>query len=146
MFHRAWKSCLLATLLLATALAKPPEVIDLEPVWSAHPVGFSLVTHPPFQFAAYYDAERRMTVARRRLDSKEWTFHRLPSQLGWDSHNYVTLAIDSENHLHVAGNMHNVPLVYFRSDEPLDAGSLRPVTSMTGDREGRVTYPVFLCP
>ena len=101
--------------MLAAASAKPPEVIDLGPVWSAHPVGFCLVTHPPFQFAAYYDAERRMTVAQRRLDSKEWSFHRLPSQLGWDSHNYVTLAIDPANNLHVSGNMHNVPLIYFRS-------------------------------
>lgn len=144
MLLRFLKSCVLIPCLLAAASAKPPEVIDLEPVWSAHPVGFCLVTHPPFQFAAYYDAERRMTVAQRRLDSKEWSFHRLPSQLGWDSHNYVTLAIDPVGHLHVAGNMHNVPLVYFRSGKPLDAASLRPVKSMTGDREAHVTYPVFL--
>lgn len=144
MLHRLLTVCLLFPCLLATAFAKAPEVIDLEPVWSGHPVGFCLVTHPPFQFAAYFDAERRMTVAQRRLDSKEWNFHRLPSQLGWDSHNYVTLAIDPAGHLHVSGNMHNVPLIYFRSEKPLDAASLRPVKSMTGDREAHVTYPVFL--
>lgn len=144
MLHLLRNVCLLIPCLFATAFAKPVEVIDLEPVWSAHPVGFCLVTHPPFQFAAYYDAERRMTVAQRRLDSKEWSFHRLPSQLGWDSHNYVTLAIDPAGHLHVSGNMHNVPLIYFRSGKPLDAASLRPVKSMTGDREARVTYPIFL--
>jgi len=118
--------------------------LDLEPVWSAHPVGFALLTHPPFQFAAYYDAERRMTVAQRRLDSTNWTFQRLPSSLVWDSHNDVTLTLDSTNHLHVAGNMHNVPLIYFRSEKPLDASSLRPVKSMTGLRESHVTYPLFL--
>ena len=144
MFHRLRTTCLLIPCLLAAAFAKPVEVIDLEPVWSAHPVGFCLVTQPPFQFAAYYDAERRMTVAQRRLGEKTWSFHRLSSQLGWDSHNDVTMVIDNEGHLHVAGNMHNVPLVYFRSEKPLDAGSLRPVKSMTGDRERHVTYPVFL--
>lgn len=144
MLHRLRGFCLLLPFLITTALAKPPEVIELEPVWSGHPVGFSLVTHPPFQFAAYYDAERRMTVAQRRLDSKEWSFQRLPSRLGWDSHNYVTLAIDPAGHLHVSGNMHNVPLVYFRSEKPLDTASLRQVKSMTGDREAHVTYPVFL--
>ena len=144
MLRRFLSSCLLIPCLFTPLLAKPPEVIDVEPVWSAHPVGFCLVTHPPFQFAAYYDAERRMTVAQRRLDSKEWTFQRLPSQLGWDSHNYVTLVVDAANHLHVSGNMHNVPLIYFRSEKPLDAASLRPVKSMTGDREAHVTYPVFL--
>ena len=139
MLRRFLSSCLLIPCLFTPLLAKPPEVIDVEPVWSAHPVGFCLVTHPPFQFAAYYDAERRMTVAQRRLDSKEWTFQRLPSQLGWDSHNYVTLVVDAANHLHVSGNMHNVPLIYFRSEKPLDAASLRPVKSMTGDREAHVT-------
>jgi hypothetical protein len=144
MLHRFRRFCLLLPVLIATASAKPAEVIELEPVWSGHPVGFSLVTHPPFQFVAYFDAERRMTVAQRRLDSKEWSFHRLSSQLGWDSHNYVTLAIDPAGHLHVSGNMHCVPLVYFRSEKPLDAASLKPVKSMTGDREARVTYPMFL--
>ncbi len=129
-----------------TGIAAPasPAVVDIEPVWSGHPVGFCLLTHAPYQFAAYYDAERRMTVAQRRLDETKWTFQRLPSKLGWDSHNYVTLALDRDLRLHVAGNMHNIPLVYFRSAKPLDVSSLQQVKSMTGDREAHVTYPVFL--
>lgn len=126
------------------AAAATLVVGNLEPVWSAHLVGFCLLTHPPYQFAAYYDAERRMTVAQRRLDETKWTFRRLPSQLGWDSHNYVTLELDRDLRLHVLGNMHNVPLVYFRSTKPLDASSLQQVKSMTGDRESHVTYPVFM--
>jgi hypothetical protein len=120
------------------------EAIAVEPVWSAHPVGFSLHTHPPHQYVAYYDAQRRMSVAQRRLDSTNWTITRLPSMLGWDSHNYVTLALDRDGFLHVAGNMHGVPLIYFRSGEPHLAASLRRVPAMTGEREQRVTYPVFL--
>ena len=126
------------------AAPSSPVVSDLEPVWSGHPVGFCLLTHAPYQFAAYYDAERRMTVAQRRLDETKWTFKRLPSLLGWDSHNYVTLALDRDLCLHVSGNMHNVPLIYFRSTKPLDAASLQQVKSMTGEREAHVTYPVLL--
>ena len=70
------------------------DVVDVEPVWAGHPVGFSLLTHPPHQYLAYYDAERQMTVAQRRLDQRTWTLTRLPTHVGWDSHNRVTMAID----------------------------------------------------
>ncbi len=120
------------------------RAIDLEPVWSAHPVGFALLTHPPLQWVAYYDAQRRMSVAQRTLDSTNWTITRLPSNLGWDSHNYVTMALDRSNVLHLSGNMHCVPLVYFCAEHALDAASLKPVASMTGERERSTTYPVFL--
>ena len=121
-----------------------PVPLDVEPVWSAHPVGFCLLTHPPFQFVAYYDAERRMSIAQRQLVSTNWSITRLPSRLGWDSHNYITMAVDREGVLHVSGNMHGVPLVYFRSEQPLNAASLRQFSAMTGERERRMTYPVFL--
>ena len=54
------------------------------------------------------------------------------------------MAVDRRDHLHVSGNMHGVPLVYFRSERPLDAASLVRIPAMVGDREQRVTYPVFL--
>lgn len=121
------------------------DVVDVDSVWSGHPVGFSLLTHPPDQFVAYYDARRQMTIAQRPLDRSTWDRTQLASQLGWDSHNGVTMAIDRDGHLHVTGNMHCVPLVYFRSTRPLDAASLEQHAAMIGpQRERRVTYPVFL--
>lgn len=105
-------------------------------------VGFCLYTGPERQYVAYYDAERNMTVASRALDSTEWDYHTLDSKIGWDSHNYVTLAVDSAGHLHVSGNMHNDRLVYFRTTEPGDISTLEPA-AMTGERENRVTYPRF---
>lgn len=128
---------------LALAGAAGGATLDIEPVWSAHPVGFCLLTHAPQQFVAYYDAQRQMSVAQRTLTSTNWTITKLPSTLGWDSHNYVTMAVDRDGFLHVAGNMHCVPLVYFRSAKPCDAASLQKLP-MTGDRETRVTYPIFL--
>jgi hypothetical protein len=118
------------------------SVIDT--VWSGHPVGFCILTRGEHQFVAYYDAERRMTVAGRRLGDAEWTYNRLPSKVGWDSHNYITMVLDKTGRLHVSGNMHCDRLVYFRSEEPLDVASIKPVHRMTGDRESGVTYPQFV--
>ena len=137
----------LAALAAAGALlAAEPAVVerlDVAPVWSGHPVGFAIETAGDRQYVAFYDADRWMTVAARDLDSDQWTLERLPSRLGWDSHGEVVLATDRAGFLHVAGNMHGDPLVYFRSQRPHDAASLtrRP---MIGSREKEVTYPRFV--
>lgn len=142
---RRWFSAFCLSLFLTSlAQANEPSRIDLEPVWSGHPVSFCLLTEKDQQFAAYYDAERRMTVAQRRLGETSWTFTRLPSQVGWDSHNYVTLAVDADGHLHLAGNMHVAPMTYFRSRSPLDASTLERVEPMARpELEKRATYPRF---
>jgi hypothetical protein len=119
------------------------DSIAIARVWSAHPVGFCLLTRPPFQFVAYYDDRRQLTVAQRRLDQREWTFSKLPVTTGWDSHNYVTLETDDKGFLHLSGDMHCVPLKYFRSSKPLDASTFERVDRMTGELEKRTTYPKF---
>jgi hypothetical protein len=119
------------------------ETVDIEDVFSGHPVNFALVTRQNRQFVAYYDEDRNMTVASRTLGSTTWTFSRLSTVLGWDSHNHVAMALDSADQIHVSGNMHNVPLVYFRSSTALDVSSLARVTSMVGTNEQSVTYPEF---
>ncbi|MBN2310347.1 MAG: BNR-4 repeat-containing protein, partial [Candidatus Hydrogenedentes bacterium] len=96
------------------------QVLDIAPVWAGHPVGFCLLTSGGRQYVAFYDAERHMTVAARALDSSEWTFKRLPSDLVWDSHNFIVMTMDDAGLLHLAGNMHVAPLVYFRTAAPHD--------------------------
>lgn len=118
--------------------------LNVTHVWSGCPVGFAMLTHPNRQFLAFYDADRVMTLAQRDLPDTTWTFAALPSRLGWDSHNCVTLAVDRDGFLHVSGNMHCAPLVYFRSTRPLDIHSMQPLHRMTGAREERVTYPRFM--
>lgn len=120
------------------------ERLEVAPVWSGCPVGFAMLTHSNRQFLAFYSAERVMTLAQRELCTNAWTFVELPSKLGWDSHNYVTMTADAAGYLHVSGNMHCVPLVYFRSERPLDIRSMLPVHRMTGALEKRVTYPRFI--
>lgn len=135
---------LLAALTVSAKKIELVERVDVEPVWSGCPVGFALLTHGNRQFMAYYNADREMTLAQRELSSNAWTFTRLPSKLGWDSHNYVAMALDKKGYLHVSGNMHCVPLVYFRSEKPLDIAVMAPIHHMTGERERRVTYPRFM--
>ncbi|MBV9468979.1 MAG: BNR repeat-containing protein, partial [Abitibacteriaceae bacterium] len=55
----------------------------------------------------------------------------------------LTLALDQDHCLHVSGNMHVVPLIYFRANKPWDVDSLEPVPHMTGQDESHVTYPTF---
>lgn len=134
-----------SVLLLAAALPAQQIVktLDVAPVWSGHRVGFAFLTAGNRQFVAFYDAERRMTVAARTLDSEKWQFQKLPSTLGWDSHNGIALAADRDGYLHLSGNMHAVPLVYFRTSKPWAIETFEPVNRMTGSDEDRVTYPVF---
>ena len=76
MKHALFSSILLITILLTPPLraAEVINALDIAPVWAGHRVGFCLLTHPPHQFAAYYDAERNMTVAARKLDETEWQY------------------------------------------------------------------------
>lgn len=143
-----------------SATPSAPEiqrVFDLGPVWSGHPVGFSWLVRGDQITVAFYDADRRLNVASRRLSSRDlepgsashtpvtdgWTRVQLDSTLGWDSHNSLVLAQDARGDLHLSGNMHGTPLVYFRTDTPGDIRSFRPLHRMTGDREARCTYPRF---
>lgn len=129
------------------------SAVTVDEVWAGHPVGFDLVTVDDRQFVAYYDAERRLTVGQRDLGpgvddgqgpERHWTRTRLDERVGWDSHNDIAMAVDAGGHIHVSGNMHVDPLVYFRSTEPLDATTLQRVDGLLGRDEDAVTYPTFL--
>jgi hypothetical protein len=119
------------------------DSLDIAPVWSGHPVGFALLTHAPFQFAAFYDDQRRLTVAQRRLDERKWTFSKLPDTTGWDSHNFIALAADGDGYLHLSGDMHVMPLKYFRTTKPWDVSTFEREQKMVGLNEQSATYPRF---
>ena len=118
------------------------ERSDIGQVPSWFPVGFSLLTHGDRQYVAFYNVSHQMTVATRKLGETQWQTHELPTKVGWDSHNYVTMAIDSAGDLHLSGNMHCVPLIYFRTEKAGDITTLKQLP-MTGQLEKRCTYPNF---
>jgi len=121
------------------------QCIEIGKVWSGHPVGFALLTTKSRQFAAFYDEHQQLTVVGRDLDQDTWQQRQvLDTKVGWDSHNYVTMAEDAEGFLHLSGNMHCVPLIYYRTEKPGDIASFVRVPSMVGSNEKRCTYPQFM--
>jgi hypothetical protein len=139
------------------AALKTEETIRIIPVakaCAAFPVGFAFLNHGNRQFVAFYDEQRRLIVGTREITSRDFTFfhpkgrwlpsrNRSSSQTDFDSHNYLTMAVDCEEYLHLSGNMHGDPLVYFRSTRPLDITALVAVEAMVGNEEEEVTYPLF---
>lgn len=119
------------------------ETLAIAKVWSGHPVGFYLLTHNDKQFAAFYDENRALTVAERSLGSSSWRLQRLQTSVGWDSHNDIVMAVDDDGFIHLAGNMHSSPLVYFRTTSPADVTTFQRVNSMVGMNETSCTYPQF---
>lgn len=119
------------------------EEVIVEKVPSWFPVGFCLLTQGSRQYIAYYDEKHQMTVASRLVGEKTWSYVKLDSKVGWDSHNYLTMAIDQKGALHLSGNMHRSPLVYFRSDPSGRIETLRR-EPMTGTEGEQVTYPRFM--
>jgi hypothetical protein len=151
MWHRrSIVAIVLAAAVAATARSETPpvDVLEVAPVWAGHRVGFSLLTVNDRQLVGFYDADRRLTVAVRSLDEKDWVFVPLPRHTGWDSHNSIEIAVDRDGFVHLTADMHTSPLVYFRSRhplrEPFTTDSFEPLHHMTGDQERRVTYPRFL--
>ncbi|HBE41379.1 MAG TPA: hypothetical protein DDW27_09280 [Bacteroidales bacterium] len=131
------------------------EVIEVDKVWSGHPVGFCLLTHGNRQYIAYYNSTRNMVVGQRELNENKFNlFIMSPTYretsggtstvLGWDSHNSVILAVDKDGFIHLSGNMHVNPLTYFRSTKSGDITTLEQIWSMTGSNETRCTYPRFV--
>jgi len=95
--------------------------------------------------AAYYDENRRLTVAQRDLAGGPWHYRKLDVTTDWDSHKYITMTLDSLGRLHLAANMHVSPLVYFMSDTSGNISSLARVTKMVNPAlEQHMTYPGFM--
>lgn len=124
-------------------LLKQGRSIFIDNVWTGCNAGYSMAMYKNKQYVAYYDSDRWMTIACRDLNSDKWEKKRLDNQVGWDGHNSVTMAFDSDGQLHVSGNMHCIPLRYYRTTVPGDISTLTPINKMTGDTESRVTYPGF---
>lgn len=118
------------------------DSLKVSNVWSGHPVDFAFIYRDGNQYIGYYDTLRRMTIAVRSVNSRSIRYTNLPSTIGWDSHNYIAIALDSPGYIHVSGNMHSSPLVYFRSGSPFNIENITKA-NMTGDKESSVTYPVF---
>jgi len=131
------------------------QVIEIDRIWSGHPVGFALLTHNNRQYIAYYNADRHMVVGQRDLRNDKFSLYVVPptyresaggtsTVLGWDSHNYVTMGIDKDGFIHLSGNMHVNLLTYFGSTKPEDVSTLVQIMEKVGTNESHCTYPNFI--
>ncbi|MCJ8164322.1 BNR repeat-containing protein [Pontibacter sp. E15-1] len=103
----------------------------------------SLVTHKGSQYAAWYDADRHVVLAKRKSGSDTWQIQRTEfTGNASDAHNAISIMVDGEGYLHLSWDHHNNKLNYARSLTP---GSLllSEKMPMTGQHEGVVSYPEF---
>lgn len=102
----------------------------------------SLVTHGDTQFAAFYDAEGRVVLAKRKLPGSPWET-KTTSLTGTtkDAHNAINIGVDGAGVLHVAWDHHDNPLNYRRGKAPLSLDLVE--APVTGQNEKHVTYPEF---
>lgn len=146
---------LTAALLAGCAGAPPAEVapvvtvVDVADGWARNSVNAvvfrknSLVTHGDQQYIAFYDADARLVVGKRRLGSDAWALKTTPfTGNARDAHNSISIMVDGAGFLHVAWDHHNNALRYARSLQPggLDLSDKLP---MTGRDERSVSYPEF---
>lgn len=95
------------------------------------------------QYAAFYDADSKVVVAKRRLGTKRWQIQKTQfSGKTSDAHNSISLAVDGRGILHLAWNHHGSPLQYSRS-KSAESLEFSDRSAMTGDAENKVTYPEF---
>ena len=120
------------------------ECIEVDSVVADFPVRFSCLASDNMQFVAYYNKNRALTVASRRVTDKKRNYKILPSKVGWDSHNSITMAFDADKCIHISGNMHNDSLIYFKTNKPLDISTFSKVFPQVSlQDELSSTYPNF---
>lgn len=103
----------------------------------------SLISFKDTQYAAFYDAEQFMVLAKRKQASAHWQTLRTAYQAdATDAHKNISIMVDGEGYLHVAWGHHNQPLNYARGVAPGSLTLSQPLP-MTGLNEDKVTYPEF---
>lgn len=103
----------------------------------------SVVTHQQNQYAAWYNAEGTVMLAKRKIGSTNWTVK--PTQHKGntnDAHRSISIMVDGDDYIHLSWDHHGNKINYCKSVYP---GSLEVSDKiwMTGYGEHNVTYPEF---
>ncbi len=127
---------------------------DIAPAWSVHKIGRPrLLTAGEWQYVLYYDEDRYMAIAQRKLGSADWTIETFPMQMGWATagHARLTLAVDREGHVHVSGYRRSLldappsppETIYYRTAAPHDIARFER-HYMVAEDEPNPGYPAFI--
>ncbi len=103
----------------------------------------ALATFKNIQYAAYYDADQFVVVAKRKINSQQWEVVRTKYKGdASDAHKSISIMVDGDGYLHIAWGQHNNNLNYVRSVKPgsLLFGDKEPMLRL---KENKVSYPEF---
>ena len=144
----AVRMTVLTVLLFASGGSAQVRVVPIADGWAKNQINAvifrknSVTSFNGSQYAAFYDPESRVVLAKRKLPSTAWEI-KATAFIGntADAHNAISIAVDGRGVLHLSWNNHNTPLRYARGTSP---GSLDlKESTMVGIREQSVTYPEF---
>lgn len=101
------------------------------------------------QYVPYHAQDKKLKIAKRTLPSGTWTVDTSGrTGLSEDAHNFYSLAVDGSGRLHVAGDMHAVPMKYWRAsaagDYHIGSSWFTVPTTPGSTLESSVTYPFFI--
>lgn len=103
----------------------------------------SLVTFKDEQYAAYYNNEQYIVLAKRKSGTVKWQIKLTPYKGdATDAHKDISIMVDGAGYLHMAWGLHNQPLNYVTGIKP-GSLTLSAPKPMTGIDENRVSYPEF---
>ena len=146
-----WLVGILSAIVASAALPRAANAADtLMPMgdaWARDSINVTSFRNDPIttagdqQYAAYYNADRHVVIARRTIGQTEWTTS-VTALTGntADAHNGISMIADGDGYLHISWDHHGNPLHYARSKTPnsTDFETL----PMTGQTERNVTYPL----
>ena len=127
--------------------------IEVAPVWSVHQLGRpNLLTRDGYQYIAYYDEERYLTIAQRELGSENWSYQSFPMQMGWATggHAKLTLTVDRDGYIHLSGYRRGLlegppsppEKIYYRSETPHDISEFERLYMVSENEAPH--YPTFI--
>ncbi|WP_343524506.1 BNR repeat-containing protein [Pedobacter sp.] len=153
MYQPSSKSILLTCAFISISILSIAQTLKLSTIagngWANNSVNTvifrknSLVSFNGNQYAAYYDQEQNVVLAKRKIGSARWTLVTTPYKGdATDAHKSISIMVDGDGFLHIAWGQHNNRLNYAKS---VSAGSLTlgDKENMLSVKENKVSYPEF---
>lgn len=103
----------------------------------------ALTTFKNNQYAAYYNADQFVVLAKRELNSQNWEVTQTVYKGdATDAHKSISIMVDGDGFLHLAWGQHNNNLNYAKSLKP-ESLVMGKKEAMLSSKENKVSYPEF---
>lgn len=125
--------------------------IRIDQAWAGNKINMEIFRYQALlvfknkQIAAYYDKAKRLVIVERDLLSHVYKLHVIATNcIVTDSHNVISLGVDSFERLHIVYGCHSQQLNYISARIAPELHGWVTHKRMTGLYEEKVTYPMFL--